>query len=169
MQSRGIAYIQVAHHWRTPKKRGAKCLYISGAPPGAPFQFILCSSLQWRRTAPELPGQASLSDSMTRLSDGMVVQARLHLNQGMGTFLLLLEINHPVSFSFIFVMFCLYSCWFPLRFSLALIGFKLVVISFDVLDPLGVLTGSDGNVNALVNISHYTPSKAKSHIALPQN
>ena len=86
-------YIQVAHPWRTPKKRGAKCLYISGAPPGAPFQFILCSSLQWRRTAPELPGQASLSDSMTRLSDGMVVQARLHLNQGMGAFLLLLEIN----------------------------------------------------------------------------
>ena len=76
----------MAHHRRTPKKRGAKCLYISGAPPGAPFQFILCSSLQWRRTAPELPGQASLSDSMTRLSDGMVVQARLHLNQGMGAF-----------------------------------------------------------------------------------
>ena len=56
-----------------------------------------------------------------------------------------------------------------MRFSLVLIGFKLVVISFDVLDPLGVLTGSDGNVNALVNISHYTPSKAKSDVDLPQN
>ena len=56
-----------------------------------------------------------------------------------------------------------------MRLSLVLIGLLLVVISFDVLDTLGVLTGSDGNVNALVNISHYTPSKATSHVDLPQN
>ena len=168
MQSRET----LIYKWRTigalPKSEARNAyiyIYISGAPPGAPFQLISFSSLQWRRTAPELPGQASLSDSMTRLSDGMVVQARLHLNQGMGTFLLLLEINLHVAFSFVFVMFCLYSWWFSLRLSLVL----LVVISFDVLDPLGVLTGSDGNVNALVNISHYTPSKAKSHVDLPQN
>ena len=150
MQSRGIAYIQVAHHWRTPKKWGAKCLYMSGAPPGAPSHFTLFSSLHWRQSAPELPDQASLSDSMTRLSDGMVVQARLQLNQGMGTFLLVLEINLPVWCSFMFIMFCWYSCWFSLWFSLVLIGFKLVVISFDVLVSASV----QAFVDAFLSIFH---------------
>ena len=94
---------------------------------------------------------------MTRLSDGMVVQARLHLNPGTGTFLLLLGDQS--------------SCLIFIHFRYVLFVFVLIfmLLFFGVLDPLRVLTGSDRNVNALVNISHYTPSKAKSHVDLPQN
>ena len=69
-----------------------------------------------------MPGQASLSDSMTRLSDGMVVQARLHLNQGVDANLRSLGIN--ISY-LIFFRFHLFFFVYVLIVIVLLIGSHL--------------------------------------------
>ena len=95
----------MAHHWRTPKKRGAKCLYISGAPPGAPVQIIIFLGLRWRQAATKLGDQGFPGDTHDPPTAANLVQARLQLNQGVDANLSSLGINSSYLIFFRFHLF----------------------------------------------------------------